>query len=28
MPKQKIDVQPKITLRPKFGIQVVPEARG
>jgi cytochrome P450 len=26
--KQKIDVQPKITLRPKFGIQVVPEARG
>jgi len=24
---QKIDVQPKITLRPKFGIQVVPELR-
>jgi len=23
---QKIDVQPKITLRPKFGIQVMPEA--
>jgi cytochrome P450 len=25
---QKIDVQPKITLRPKFGIQVVLEERG
>jgi len=27
IPDQKIDVQPKITLRPKYGIRMVPEMR-
>ncbi|MBB6142831.1 cytochrome P450 [Silvibacterium bohemicum] len=27
VPGQKLEVQPKITLRPKYGVRVVPEAR-
>jgi hypothetical protein len=27
IPGQKLEVQPKITLRPKYGIRMVPELR-